>query len=125
MPPAIGGMHQLGGSHAQQDVLEQVFLVAALKAKHTIPCRPSVVSAIGQPHKPCGIDSRRRRTQWCQRVDSSHLCLYQLRLITWHYRFGPFAFGVQGCSTSACRHRCSRADAVSILFSFIAAAHSR
>jgi hypothetical protein len=35
MAPAIGGMYRLGGSHAQQDVLEQVFLDAALKAKHT------------------------------------------------------------------------------------------
>ena len=35
MAPAIGGMYRLGGSHAQQDVLEQVFLDAALKANHT------------------------------------------------------------------------------------------
>jgi hypothetical protein len=35
MAPAIGGMYRLGGSHAQQDVLEQVFLDAALKAKNT------------------------------------------------------------------------------------------
>lgn len=32
MRPAIGVMHSLGGSHAQQDVLEQLFLDAALKA---------------------------------------------------------------------------------------------
>jgi len=32
MRPAIGGMYQLGGSHAQQDVLEQLFVDAALKA---------------------------------------------------------------------------------------------
>jgi hypothetical protein len=32
MRPALGGMHQLGGSHAQQDVLEQLFVDAALKA---------------------------------------------------------------------------------------------
>ena len=30
--PALGGMHQLGGSHAQQDVFEQLFLDAALAA---------------------------------------------------------------------------------------------
>jgi hypothetical protein len=30
--PAIGGMYQLGGSHAQQDVLEQLFVDAALKS---------------------------------------------------------------------------------------------
>jgi hypothetical protein len=35
MRPAIGGMHQLGGSHAQQDVLEQFFADAALKAGST------------------------------------------------------------------------------------------
>ena len=32
MRPAIGGMYQLGGSHTQQDVLEQLFVDAALKA---------------------------------------------------------------------------------------------
>jgi len=32
MRPAIGGMYQLGGSHTQQDVLEQLFLDTALKA---------------------------------------------------------------------------------------------
>ena len=32
MRPALGGMHQLGGSHAQQDVLEQIFVDVALKA---------------------------------------------------------------------------------------------
>ncbi|MEN9499596.1 MAG: hypothetical protein RIS83_1415, partial [Pseudomonadota bacterium] len=32
MRPALGVMHRLGGSHAQQDVLEQLFLDAAMKA---------------------------------------------------------------------------------------------
>lgn len=32
MRPALGVMHRLGGSHAQQDVLEQLYLDAALKA---------------------------------------------------------------------------------------------
>lgn len=32
MRPAIGVMHRMGGSHAQQDVLEQLFLDAAVKA---------------------------------------------------------------------------------------------
>jgi hypothetical protein len=32
MRPVLGEMHQLGGSHAQQDVFEQVFLDAAVKA---------------------------------------------------------------------------------------------
>jgi tetratricopeptide (TPR) repeat protein len=30
--PALGGMYRLGGSHAQQDVLEQLFLDAAMQA---------------------------------------------------------------------------------------------
>ncbi|MCB1501088.1 MAG: tetratricopeptide repeat protein [Bauldia sp.] len=32
MRPAIGGMYRLGGSHTQQDVLEQLFVDSALKA---------------------------------------------------------------------------------------------
>ena len=32
MRPVLPGMYRLGGSHAQQDVLEQLFLDAALKA---------------------------------------------------------------------------------------------
>ncbi|HWT07969.1 MAG TPA: tetratricopeptide repeat protein [Roseomonas sp.] len=32
MRPAVGVMHRMGGSHAQQDVLEQLFLDAAMKA---------------------------------------------------------------------------------------------
>jgi tetratricopeptide (TPR) repeat protein len=32
MRPVLGDMHRLGGSHAQQDVLEQLFLDAAVKA---------------------------------------------------------------------------------------------
>ena len=32
MRPALGGMYRLGGSHAQQDVLEQLFADAAVKA---------------------------------------------------------------------------------------------
>ena len=32
MRPALSGMHALGGSHAQQDVLEQLFLSAAMQA---------------------------------------------------------------------------------------------
>jgi tetratricopeptide (TPR) repeat protein len=32
MRPALGGLHELGGSHAQQDVLEQLFLDCALRA---------------------------------------------------------------------------------------------
>ena len=32
MRPVLGGMYRLGGSHAQQDVLEQLFLDATVKA---------------------------------------------------------------------------------------------
>jgi hypothetical protein len=32
MRPALGGLYRLGGSHAQQDVLEQLFLDSAMKA---------------------------------------------------------------------------------------------
>ena len=32
MRPVLGSMHRLGGSHAQQDVLEQLFLQAAMQA---------------------------------------------------------------------------------------------
>ena len=39
MRPAIGGMYRLGGSHAQQDVLEQLFVDAALKAGSTSDVR--------------------------------------------------------------------------------------
>lgn len=35
MRPAIGGLYELGGSHAQQDVLEQLFLDCAVKAGMT------------------------------------------------------------------------------------------
>jgi hypothetical protein len=35
MHPVLGEMHRLGGSHAQQDVLEQLFVDAALKAGRT------------------------------------------------------------------------------------------
>jgi hypothetical protein len=32
MRPVLGEMYRMGGSHAQQDVLEQMFLDSALKA---------------------------------------------------------------------------------------------
>src|SRR5262252_4068647 len=47
MRPAIGGMHQLGGSHAQQDVLEQLFVDAALKAGSTADVRLAVERVAG------------------------------------------------------------------------------
>jgi hypothetical protein len=39
MRPVLGEMYRLGGSHAQQDVLEQLFLDAALKADLTDDAR--------------------------------------------------------------------------------------
>ena len=35
MRPAIGGMYELGGSHAQQDVLEQLFLDCAMASQQS------------------------------------------------------------------------------------------
>jgi tetratricopeptide (TPR) repeat protein len=39
MRPALDGMYQLGGSHTQQDVLEQLFVDAAVKAGSTADIR--------------------------------------------------------------------------------------
>ena len=47
MRPAIGGMYRLGGSHAQQDVLEQLFVDAALKAGSTADIRLAVERVAG------------------------------------------------------------------------------
>jgi tetratricopeptide (TPR) repeat protein len=48
MRPAIGGMYRLGGSHAQQDVLEQLFVDAALKAGSSADIRLAVERVAGQ-----------------------------------------------------------------------------
>jgi tetratricopeptide (TPR) repeat protein len=48
MRPAIGGMHELGGSHAQQDVLEQFFVEAALKAGSTEDIRLALERVSGR-----------------------------------------------------------------------------
>ena len=47
MRPAIGGMYRLGGSHAQQDVLEQLFVDAALKAGSIADIRLAVERVAG------------------------------------------------------------------------------
>jgi len=47
MRPAIDGMYQLGGSHTQQDVLEQLFLDAALKAGSTPDIRLALERVAG------------------------------------------------------------------------------
>jgi len=47
MRPVLGGMYRLGGSHAQQDVLEQFFVDAALKAGSTGDIRLAVERVAG------------------------------------------------------------------------------
>ena len=48
MRPALGGMYRLGGSHAQQDVLEQLFVDAALKAGNSDDIRLVVERIAGR-----------------------------------------------------------------------------
>ena len=48
MRPAIGGMYQLGGSHTQQDVLEPLFVDAALKAGRSADIRLALVRVAGR-----------------------------------------------------------------------------
>lgn len=48
MRPAIGGMYRLGGSHTQQDVLEQLFVDAALKADSTEDIRLALERVAGR-----------------------------------------------------------------------------
>ncbi|MGE5261680.1 MAG: tetratricopeptide repeat protein, partial [Actinomycetota bacterium] len=48
MRPAIGGMYRLGGSHAQQDVLEQLFVDAALKSRSTADIRLALERVAGR-----------------------------------------------------------------------------
>jgi tetratricopeptide (TPR) repeat protein len=48
MRPAIGGMYRLGGSHTQQDVLEQLFVDAALKADSAADIRLAIERVAGR-----------------------------------------------------------------------------
>ncbi len=48
MRPALGGMYRLGGSHAQQDVLEQLYLDAAVKAGQTEDVRALLERVAGR-----------------------------------------------------------------------------
>ena len=50
--PALGGLHRLGGSHAQQDVLEQLFLDAAMKAGLEADARLLLERAAGRHPVP-------------------------------------------------------------------------
>lgn len=58
MRPVLGEMYRMGGSHAQQDVLEQLFLDAALKAGADSDARMAVERAAGRhlipPHRRRG-----------------------------------------------------------------------
>jgi hypothetical protein len=57
MRPILGEMYRMGGSHAQQDVLEQLFLDSALKAGSERDARMSLERAAGRHPLP---PSRRR-----------------------------------------------------------------
>jgi tetratricopeptide (TPR) repeat protein len=50
--PALGALHRLGGSHAQQDVLEQLFLDAAMKAGLEADARLLLERAAGRHPVP-------------------------------------------------------------------------
>lgn len=52
MRPVLGEMYRLGGSHAQQDVLEQVFLDAALQAGLTEDARTMLERVAGRHPVP-------------------------------------------------------------------------
>jgi hypothetical protein len=48
MRAAIGGMYRLGSSHTQQDVVEQLFVDAALKAGSTADIRLALERVAGR-----------------------------------------------------------------------------
>jgi hypothetical protein len=48
MRPVLGGMYRLGGSHTQQDVLEQLFVDAALKSGSTADVRLALERVAGR-----------------------------------------------------------------------------
>jgi hypothetical protein len=52
MRPVLGEMYRLGGSHAQQDVLEQLYLDAALKAGLTDDARAMIERVAGRHPVP-------------------------------------------------------------------------
>jgi tetratricopeptide (TPR) repeat protein len=52
MRPVLGEMYRLGGSHAQQDVLEQLFLDAALQAGATADARMLIERVAGRHPVP-------------------------------------------------------------------------
>ncbi len=52
MRPVLGEMYRMGGSHAQQDVLEQVFLNSALKAGADVDARTLLERVSGRHPLP-------------------------------------------------------------------------
>jgi hypothetical protein len=54
MRPVLADMHRLGGSHAQQDVLEQLFLDAAIKADSRDDIRLLLARVARHPVPPHG-----------------------------------------------------------------------
>jgi tetratricopeptide (TPR) repeat protein len=50
--PALGALHRLGGSHAQQDVLEQLFVDSAMKAGRMGDARLALERAAGRSPVP-------------------------------------------------------------------------
>ncbi len=56
MRPALAGMYRLGGSHAQQDVLEQLFLDCAVRAKRSDDV-DALLARVSQRH-PIAPDKR-------------------------------------------------------------------
>jgi hypothetical protein len=59
MRPVLSDMHRLGGSHAQQDILWQLFLDAAVKADCTDDV-PRVLDRIGAPESRVGYSRFRQ-----------------------------------------------------------------
>ena len=68
MRPVLGTMHQLGGSHAQQDVLEQLFLDAAMRAGLHDDARTLLERVAGRhpvpPHRRAGYAGAARRVSF-------------------------------------------------------------
>jgi tetratricopeptide (TPR) repeat protein len=68
MRPALGGMYRMGGSHTQQDVLEQLFVDAALKAGSTADIRLALERVAGRraipPERFKGWREAANRVAW-------------------------------------------------------------
>ena len=68
MRPALGGMYRLGGSHAQQDVLEQLFLDSAMRAGLLDDARLLLERVAGRhplpPHRRIGYAAAAREVEF-------------------------------------------------------------